>query len=104
MRLVLIRILEVIYVKMGINLWIVWQCIAMEYAKKGAKLVLAARRKEKLEEVRQACLDNGARDASICPTDVSNPEACENLIKFTVDTYGRCKHMLHPKFPTRVAI
>ncbi|KAG0566443.1 hypothetical protein KC19_7G064300 [Ceratodon purpureus] len=65
------------------------QCIAMEYAKKGAKLVLAARRKEKLEEVRQACLDNGARDASICPTDVSNPEACENLIKFTVDTYGR---------------
>lgn len=65
------------------------QCIALEYAKKGAKLVLAARRKEKLEEVKQACLDNGARDASICPTDVSSPEACENLVNFTVDTFGR---------------
>jgi len=65
------------------------QCIALEYAKKGAKLVLAARRKEKMEEVKQACLENGAGDAAICPTDISSPEACENLVKFTVGTFGR---------------
>lgn len=65
------------------------QCIALEYAKKGAKVVLAARRKGKLEEVKQACLESGAADAAICPTDISSPEACENLVKFTVDTFGR---------------
>jgi hypothetical protein len=91
MSLSLIRIFEVVYVKMGIDGWFLWQCIALEYAKKGAKVVLAARRKGKLEEVKQACLESGAADAAICPTDISSPEACENLVKFTVDTFGRGK-------------
>lgn len=65
----------------------------MEYAKKGAKLVLAARRKKRLEQVQQICLENGAADAAICPTDVSSPEACENLVKFAVDTFGGGRHV-----------
>lgn len=64
----------------------VLQCIALEYSKRGAKVVLAARRKEKLEEVQKLCLENGATDAAVCPTDVSSPDACENLVNFTLDT------------------
>lgn len=65
------------------------QCIAMEYAKRGAKLVLAARRKEKLEEVAKKCSEHGASDAVVCPTDVSVPDSCENLVNFTLETFGR---------------
>jgi NADP-dependent 3-hydroxy acid dehydrogenase YdfG len=65
------------------------QCIALEYSKRGAKVVLAARRKEKLEEVQKLCLENGATDAAVCPTDVSSPDACENLVNFTLSTFGR---------------
>ena len=34
--------------------------MAIEYAKRGSILGLAARRKEKLEQIAQACLDQGA--------------------------------------------
>lgn len=53
--------------------------------------MLAARREEKLKEVAEKCKENGARDAAICPTDVSKPEQCENLINFTLETFGRGK-------------
>lgn len=67
------------------------QCIALEYARRGAKLVLAARRQEELKEVAKKCGASGAQDAAICVTDVSEPEDCKNLVQFAVETIGRSK-------------
>jgi len=50
----------------------------------GAKLVLAARRAERLEAI-------AARypQATALPTDVTDPAACERLIQRTIEVYGR---------------
>ncbi|HEX7190801.1 MAG TPA: SDR family NAD(P)-dependent oxidoreductase, partial [Thermoanaerobaculia bacterium] len=52
---------------------------ALEFARRGANLVLAARRREKLEEVAEACRALGVR-ATVVVTDVSVREDCEQLI------------------------
>lgn len=45
MRWSLIRICEVVLQKMGSDGWFLHQCIALEYLRKGAKVVVTARRK-----------------------------------------------------------
>jgi len=52
---------------------------ALELARRGADVVLAARRREKLEEVAAACRALGAKATAIV-TDVSVREECERLI------------------------
>lgn len=52
---------------------------AMEMARRGANVVLAARRAERLEEVAAACRSRGVRALTI-PTDVTRPEDCRRLI------------------------
>src|SRR5882672_11985758 len=46
------------------------RCLAEGYARAGARLVLASRRKDKLEEVRAAIAARGGK-AEVVPTDVS---------------------------------
>ncbi|CAM6014500.1 unnamed protein product [Sphagnum balticum] len=65
------------------------ECLALEYADRGAKVVLAARRENRLREVAEKCMQRGARDAAFLKTDVSKLEDCEKLINFAVDTFGR---------------
>ena len=69
--------------------------------------MLAARREEKLKEIAKKCKASGARDAAICPTDVSKPKDCENLIQFAVETFGRGKlsrlHNAQPAGSVRVS-
>jgi short-subunit dehydrogenase len=61
---------------------------AIEFARAGAKIVLAARRDDLLDEVANACSAEGG-DAFACPTDVSKKEEVERLCSATLETFGR---------------
>ena len=61
---------------------------AMELARLGARLVLAARRSEVLDELARACAADGT-DAVVCVADVSRPEDVERLAKTAIDRFGR---------------
>lgn len=60
----------------------------LEFAKQGAKIVMAARNEAKLNE---AATTVSALGAEVLPVvaDVSNQEDCARLIKATVDRFGR---------------
>ena len=60
---------------------------AHEFAKQGARVVLAARRADVLEEVRNELAQYG--DAILpVPADVVNEEDLQNLIRKTIETFG----------------
>jgi short-subunit dehydrogenase len=61
---------------------------ALELARQGAKVVLAARRADQLEELAAQCRAEGG-DAIVCPADVSKREDVERLTAITLGTYGR---------------
>lgn len=58
---------------------------ALRFAQEGAHVVLAGRRKEKLDEVAARC--KGAR-ALVVPTDVADPDAVQALIETAVAHFG----------------
>lgn len=63
------------------------QALAMQLAQRGANLVLAARNQVALQTAVDACIQAGGK--AIClPTDVTNSEACRNLIESAVNTFG----------------
>ncbi len=64
------------------------RAIAIQLAGQGAKLVLAARRKERLEEVAAECRALGGA-ALVVPTDVSREEQCQKLVEETMAAFGR---------------
>jgi len=70
------------------------QATAELLAQHGAKVVLAARRTDKLEAIAAAIRQNGGEAACI-ETDVTRMEAVENLVKFTLATYGRLDVMIN---------
>lgn len=61
---------------------------ALLLARKGADLVLAARRDEPLEEVRSLCEDEGVRAVAV-PVDLALREDCEKLAEIAFDEFGR---------------
>jgi NAD(P)-dependent dehydrogenase (short-subunit alcohol dehydrogenase family) len=61
---------------------------ALAFAQRGAKLVLAARRGELLEEVAQECRTLGA-EAIAVPTDVADPDAVDRLSAEASARFGR---------------
>jgi short-subunit dehydrogenase len=61
---------------------------AMRFAQSGAKLVIAARKLEKLEESARAIQAAGAEVLAV-KTDVSQESDCKNLIDQTVEKFGR---------------
>lgn len=61
---------------------------ARAFAEEGAILVLAARREQALEDVAAECADRGA-EALAAPTDVSDPQAVEELAQLAIKTFGR---------------
>jgi short-subunit dehydrogenase len=64
------------------------KALAYEFGNKGAKLVLAARNLEKLQEIAADFKKLGIQ-ALVIRTDVSLENDCRNLIESTVDHYGR---------------
>jgi short-subunit dehydrogenase len=61
---------------------------ALHFARKGASLVLAARREEALESLVEQCEAYGARAFAV-PTDVSDPEAVQELGARAVEAFDR---------------
>lgn len=60
---------------------------ALAFAREGARLALAARREELLEEVAEECRGLGA-SAVVLPTDVTDADAVKRLADRTVEEYG----------------
>ena len=61
---------------------------ALMLARKGAKLVLAARREDPLDEVARLCREAGAECRAV-PTDVSNLHDIETLVREAIGGFGR---------------
>ena len=62
--------------------------LALQLASQGAKVVVAARRVERLEQVAVECHQRGGK-ALVVPTDVSDEAQCKNLVKKTITTFGK---------------
>ncbi len=61
---------------------------AKELARNGAKVVLAARREERLQELQKA-IENEGGEAKYKVTDVTSREEMKELAQFTLDEYGK---------------
>ena len=61
--------------------------LAYRLAEQGAKLALAARRKELLESVKSECEKRGGQAVAV-PTDVGEQAQCESLMRETVAAFG----------------
>ncbi|MCH8904211.1 MAG: SDR family oxidoreductase [Bacteroidetes bacterium] len=64
------------------------KALAVELVKKEAKVVMAARNVEKLEEIQQS-IDKDKNRTIIVRTDVTDESSCKNLIEESVAQYGR---------------
>ena len=64
------------------------RAIALAYAREGAKLALAARSESELQEAVSAASELGA-EAIAVPTDVTNPQDAERLVRRAVERFGR---------------
>ncbi len=67
---------------------------AILFAKEGAKLVVAGRRAEKIAKTVSIIREAGGEAISV-KTDVSQTEDVKNMVKKTIDTYGRLDILLN---------
>ncbi|HEY90769.1 MAG TPA: SDR family oxidoreductase [Dehalococcoidia bacterium] len=63
-------------------------CIAREFARAGAHVVVASRNRERLEEI-AAEIKALNRESLAITTDITVPEQVETMVKQTLDTFGR---------------
>ncbi len=61
--------------------------LAVELAKRGAKLTLAARSAEALDRVVRRCIEAGTQAIAV-PTDVGNQESCRQMVARAVEKFG----------------
>lgn len=61
---------------------------ALELARRGSHVVLAARRAEQLEDVARLCRERGVR-AHVAATDVTRRDEVERLVRVTLHEFGR---------------
>ncbi|KAK7291540.1 hypothetical protein RIF29_06769 [Crotalaria pallida] len=69
--------------------------LAYEYARRGARLALSARRETALREVADRARDYGSPDVIIMRADVSKVEDCRRLVDETVTHFGRLDHLVN---------
>jgi short-subunit dehydrogenase len=62
------------------------KALALELDRSGARLALAARSQDKLDELARELVQ---KEHLLIPTDVSNENECETLIRKTVEKFGR---------------
>lgn len=70
------------------------QQLAYEYARRGACLVLAARRGKSLREVADMCLEIGSPDAVTVTADVSDVDDCKRIVDSAISHFGRLDHLV----------
>ncbi len=64
------------------------EALAYQLASQGAKVVLAARRADRLESVAVACRQRGG-EALVVPTDIGQETQCKALVDKTIEKFGR---------------
>ncbi|KAF5179758.1 11-beta-hydroxysteroid dehydrogenase 1B [Thalictrum thalictroides] len=69
--------------------------LAYEYARKGARLALVARRENKLREVAEKARQLGSPDTIIVCADVSILKDCKRFVEETVDHFGGLDHLVN---------
>ncbi|XP_078156129.1 11-beta-hydroxysteroid dehydrogenase A-like isoform X1 [Carex rostrata] len=69
--------------------------LAYKYAKRGAFLVLVARRKKSLQDVARMCRDFGSPSVLAVPADFTNPEECQKFVNATIKSFGRLDHLVN---------
>jgi len=62
--------------------------LALQVSRHKPKLVLVARRQDKLETIKKKCLTAGAESVTVVEADVSDREKCKELIAKSVDING----------------
>lgn len=67
------------------------QHITYQYARRGARLVLVARREALLKEVADRAVTKGASDVKVIIGDVTKESECKLFVDETIHKYGRCK-------------
>ena len=70
------------------------KALALQLARQGAKVTIAARRAERLEQVAAECRASGA-EVLIAPTDVSDEAQCKALVEKTVAAFGRLEMLIN---------
>lgn len=69
--------------------------VAYEYAKRGACLVLASTRENRLQEVGGRARALGAPDVRVVPADVSKLEDCKRIVDEAANHFGRVDHLVN---------
>jgi short-subunit dehydrogenase len=68
---------------------------AHQLADEGARIVLAARSKDALEQARQECVARGAEDVLVVPTDVAEALEVEALFQAAEEAFGPVDAVVH---------
>ncbi|XP_052187053.1 11-beta-hydroxysteroid dehydrogenase A-like [Diospyros lotus] len=69
--------------------------VAYEYAKKGACLVIVARREEQLRKVAENARGLGSPDVVPVRADVSNADDCKRFVNEAINHFGRLDHLVN---------
>ncbi|XP_052184273.1 11-beta-hydroxysteroid dehydrogenase 1A-like [Diospyros lotus] len=69
--------------------------VAYEYAKKGACLVIVARREEQLQKVAENARRLGSPDVVPVCADVSNADDCKRFVNEAINHFGRLDHLVN---------
>jgi len=64
------------------------RALSLQLAPQGARLLLAARNRERLQSLASECGQAGA-ETLVCSCDVTRPADCESLVKNTIARFGR---------------
>jgi NAD(P)-dependent dehydrogenase (short-subunit alcohol dehydrogenase family) len=68
--------------------------LALQLASQGAKVAIAARRAERLEQVAEECRVLGGK-VLVVPADVSDEAQCKALVEKTIATFGRLDMLIN---------
>uniref|UniRef100_A0A803NCX0 Uncharacterized protein n=1 Tax=Chenopodium quinoa TaxID=63459 RepID=A0A803NCX0_CHEQI len=69
--------------------------LAYEYARRGACLLLAARREQSLRDVAYMCLELGSPDSITVTADVSIVDDCKRIVDSAISHFGRVDHLVN---------
>ncbi|KAM7272338.1 hypothetical protein ACFE04_027001 [Oxalis oulophora] len=69
--------------------------LAYEYAKRGARLALVARREERLQAVASKAFSVGSSDVIVITADVSKVQDCKRFVDETINHFGRLDHLVN---------
>ncbi|XP_022737761.1 11-beta-hydroxysteroid dehydrogenase-like 4A [Durio zibethinus] len=69
--------------------------LAYEYARRGARLSLVARRTDRLQKVADKARQLGSPDVIVITADVSKIEDCKRFVDMTVNHFGQLDHLVN---------